>query len=35
VDITLIVMTRQPDVQTQLLKLVELDGRGHRVNPSN
>ena len=35
VDITLIVMTRQPDVQTQLLKLVELAGRGHRVNPAN
>jgi prepilin-type N-terminal cleavage/methylation domain-containing protein len=35
VDITLIVMTRQPDLQTQQLKLVELNGRGHRVNPSN
>jgi type II secretory pathway pseudopilin PulG len=35
VDITLIVMTRQPDMQTQQLKLVELSGRGHRVNPSN
>ena len=35
VDITLIVMTRQPDLQTQNLKLVELNGRGHRVNPSN
>lgn len=35
VDITLIVMTRQPDMQTQQLKLVELNGRGHRVNPSN
>lgn len=35
VDITLIVMTRQPDLQTQRLKLVELNGRGHRVNPSN
>ena len=33
VDITLIVMTRQRDLQTQQLKLVELDGRGHRVNP--
>jgi prepilin-type N-terminal cleavage/methylation domain-containing protein len=33
VDITLIVMTRQPDLQTQQLKLVELDGRGHRTNP--
>jgi len=35
VDVTLIVMTRQPDIQTQLPKLVELNGRGHRVNPSN
>jgi prepilin-type N-terminal cleavage/methylation domain-containing protein len=35
VDITLIVMTRQPDLQTGLPKLVELTGRGHRVNPSN
>jgi len=35
VDITLIVMTRQMDMQTQRLKLVELNGRGHRVNPSN
>lgn len=35
VDITLIVMTQQPDLQTGSLKLVELNGRGHRVNPSN
>lgn len=35
VDITLIVMTRQLDLQTQLPKVVELTGRGHRVNPSN
>lgn len=35
VDITLIVMTRTPDMQTQLPKIVELTGRGHRVNPSN
>ncbi len=35
VDITLIVMTRQPDMQTRRLELVELTGRGHRVNPSN
>jgi prepilin-type N-terminal cleavage/methylation domain-containing protein len=35
VDVTLIVMTRQPDMQSQLVKLVELNGRGHRVNPSN
>ena len=33
VDINLIVMTRSPDAQTQVLKLVELNGRGHRVNP--
>jgi prepilin-type N-terminal cleavage/methylation domain-containing protein len=35
VDITLIVMTRQPDLQTGIPKLVELQGRGHRVNPAN
>jgi prepilin-type N-terminal cleavage/methylation domain-containing protein len=35
VDITLIVMTRQPDLQTGMPKLVELQGRGHRVNPTN
>jgi prepilin-type N-terminal cleavage/methylation domain-containing protein len=35
VDINLIVMTRQPDLQTQLPKIVQLTGRGHRVNPSN
>jgi prepilin-type N-terminal cleavage/methylation domain-containing protein len=35
VDITLIVMTRQPDPQTRQLKLVELNGRGHRANPVN
>ncbi len=34
VDITLIVMTQQPDAQTHTLKLVELNGRGHRTNPS-
>ena len=34
VDVNLIVMTRQPDMQTQILKLVELSGRGHRLNPS-
>lgn len=33
VNITLIVMTRQPDLQNQRLELVELTGRGHRVNP--
>jgi type II secretory pathway pseudopilin PulG len=35
VDITLTVMTRQPDLQTGRPKLVELQGRGHRVNPAN
>jgi len=35
VDVTLIVMTPQRDLQTQSLKLVELNGRGHRVNPVN
>jgi prepilin-type N-terminal cleavage/methylation domain-containing protein len=32
VDITLIVKTPQPDRQTQRLKLVELNGRGHGSN---
>jgi prepilin-type N-terminal cleavage/methylation domain-containing protein len=35
VDITLIVATRHPDMQTLLPKIVELAGRGQRVNPSN
>jgi prepilin-type N-terminal cleavage/methylation domain-containing protein len=35
VDINLIVITRQPDMQTQILKLVQLTGRGQRVNPDN
>ncbi len=35
IDITLIVMTPQRDLQTQQLKLIELNGRGHRVNPVN
>jgi type II secretory pathway pseudopilin PulG len=35
VDITLIVKTQQPDLQTGKQKFVELEGRGHRVNPSN
>jgi hypothetical protein len=35
VDITLIVVTPQRDMQTQTLKLVELNGRGHRANPVN
>jgi prepilin-type N-terminal cleavage/methylation domain-containing protein len=34
VDITLIVMTLQPDAQTNQVHLVELNGRGHRVNPN-
>jgi hypothetical protein len=33
VTITLIVMTPQPDAQTGLLRLVELNGRAHRINP--
>jgi prepilin-type N-terminal cleavage/methylation domain-containing protein len=33
VSITLIVMTPQPDAQTGLLRLVELNGRAHRINP--
>jgi prepilin-type N-terminal cleavage/methylation domain-containing protein len=32
VDVTLIVATPQRDMQTQTLKLVELNGRGHRLN---
>lgn len=32
-NVTLIVMTQQPDLQNQRLELVELTGRGHRVNP--
>ena len=35
IAVTLIVMTPQPDLQTQSLKLVELNGMGHRVNPVN
>ena len=35
VDISLIVQTRQPDLQTGIPKLVALQGRGHRVNPAN
>jgi prepilin-type N-terminal cleavage/methylation domain-containing protein len=35
VDVTLIVMTQTPDMQTKQLKLMELSGRGHRSNPSN
>jgi prepilin-type N-terminal cleavage/methylation domain-containing protein len=35
VEVTLIVMTPQRDLQTQSLRLVELNGMGHRVNPIN
>jgi prepilin-type N-terminal cleavage/methylation domain-containing protein len=35
VDITLIVMTQQPDAQTHQLQLIELNGRGQRLNPAN
>jgi type II secretory pathway pseudopilin PulG len=35
VSVTLIVMTPQRDMQTQSLKLVELNGMGHRLNPVN
>jgi hypothetical protein len=34
VDITLIVMTPNIDAQTNQIHLVELSGRGHRVNPN-
>ncbi len=34
IEITLIVMTTQRDAQTQKLRLVELNGRGHRINPN-
>src|SRR5258708_9767111 len=34
VDITLIVMTPNTDAQTNQVHLVELNGRGHRVNPN-
>ncbi len=35
VDINLIVATPVRDAQTQRLKIVELNGRGHKLNPSN
>jgi len=35
VDVTLIVATPQRDMQTQVVKFVELNGRGHRSNPTN
>jgi prepilin-type N-terminal cleavage/methylation domain-containing protein len=34
IEITLIVMTLQRDAQTGKLRLVELNGRGHRINPN-
>jgi prepilin-type N-terminal cleavage/methylation domain-containing protein len=33
VDVTLIVKTQHQDIQTDSVKLVELNGRGHRLNP--
>ena len=33
VEITLIVLIQQPDMQSGRLRLVTLNGRGHRVNP--
>jgi prepilin-type N-terminal cleavage/methylation domain-containing protein len=35
VDVTLIVASPVRDTQTQRLKIVELNGRGHRLNPTN
>jgi prepilin-type N-terminal cleavage/methylation domain-containing protein len=35
VDITLIMATPTRNIQTQKLMIVELNGRGHRLNPSN
>jgi type II secretory pathway pseudopilin PulG len=34
VEVTLIVLIQQPDMQTQRLRVVTLNGRGHRVNPN-
>lgn len=34
IEVTLIVMTTQRDAQTGKLRLVELNGRGHRINPN-
>jgi len=34
VQVTLIVQTPQRDAQTRALRLVELNGRGHRLNPT-
>lgn len=35
VEITLIVQTPQRDAQSNAWRLVELNGRGHRINPNN
>src|SRR6202140_2678700 len=34
VEVTLIVLIQQPDMQTRRLRVVTLNGRGHRVNPN-
>jgi type II secretory pathway pseudopilin PulG len=34
VEVTLIVLIQQPDMQTKRLRVVTLNGRGHRVNPN-
>src|ERR1700719_3586348 len=34
VEVTLIVMIQQPDMQTGRLRVVTLNGRGHRLNPN-
>jgi hypothetical protein len=35
VEVTLIVLTQQPDMQSGRLRLVTLNGRGHRINPNH
>lgn len=34
IEVTLIVLIQQPDMQTGRLRVVTLNGRGHRVNPN-
>jgi type II secretory pathway pseudopilin PulG len=34
IEVTLIVLIQQPDMQTGKLRVVTLNGRGHRVNPN-
>jgi prepilin-type N-terminal cleavage/methylation domain-containing protein len=34
IEVTLVVLIQQPDMQTGKLRLVTLNGRGHRVNPN-